>query len=465
MTCDDATNLISAKLDGEIPAAEQAELEAHLAGCPGCRTTADVLAVQDAALTRAFAPHRNRVEHVIAGTVQRVSREQHRPAHRIQWLNTLLSAAAGFAVALLILQPWKSQTPPIVAIPDRTQTVTLPAHVVSPGIAQLALATGRIEVLPPNRSEWEPMATGATVAPGSRIRTPERVRCEFALSDGSEIRLNEGSEIRLAALRSFDLAKGRMWSTVAAADTPFNVAVSGATVTALGTKFDVNLDGQKATVIVVEGATQVTGKGRDTIVYPGEEVEIIDGTPGQAQRTHNVLVATAWVHEILAMKGRNNAELQHRLNELFAELGQTKVKVLFESEIRSLGDHAVIPLTRYLQSDRSRGQRESERREMAARILEDIAEPWSIPDLIALLSHDDGGVRFHVARALQRLTNEDQGYTPEDWRAAGKDLSQGIAAWRAWYEHNKSRFPTAGPLKETRDAPPDAHMLKKAKTD
>ena len=464
MTCDHATNLISAKLDGAILPAEQSDLDGHLATCPACRTTADVLETQDTALTRAFAPHRTRVEPLVSATMTRVRRDARpRPsAFRIHWLNTLLSAAAGFAIALLILQPWKSKsnTTPAVAVTTGNTNNQNPTSVA---LAHLSLATGRIDILAPDQSEWQPMPTGAPVLPGSRIRTPDKVRCEFALADGSEIRLNENTELLLAAPRTLDLAKGRIWSTVAAADAPFNVALTnGATVTALGTQFDVQLEEQKATVIVVEGATEVKGKGRNTIVYPGERVEIIDGTPGQAQRTYNVLVATAWVHEILAMKGRNNTELQHRLNELFAELGQTKVKVLLETEIRSLGDHAIIPLTRYLQSDRSRGQNEDERRDMAARILEDIAEPWAISDLITLLTHDDGNVRFHAARALQRLTGQDQGYAPPDWRTGRVNLTEGVAKWRSWFDQNKARFPTTGPLREMQEPDPGAPLLKKA---
>src|SRR5688572_27790177 len=305
MTCDHATNLISAKLDGEILPAEQVDLDLHLSTCPACRTTADVLSSQDTTLTRAFAPHRSRVEPLISATMIRIRRDANpRPsAFRIHCLNTLLSAAAGFAIALLILQPWKERTTPPIATNTNTttQNPVITTHPATPALAHLSLATGLIEVLAPNQTTWQPMPTGAAVLPGSRIRTPDKVRCEFAMSDGSEIRLNENSEVLLAAPRKFDLSKGRMWSTVAAADAPFDVALNnGATVTALGTQFDVQLEEQKATVIVVEGATEVKGKGRNTIVYPGERVEIIDGNPGQAQRTYNVLVATAWVHEILA---------------------------------------------------------------------------------------------------------------------------------------------------------------------
>ena len=37
MTCDAVRDLLSALLDGELPAAERARVEEHLAGCPDCR--------------------------------------------------------------------------------------------------------------------------------------------------------------------------------------------------------------------------------------------------------------------------------------------------------------------------------------------------------------------------------------------------------------------------------------------
>jgi hypothetical protein len=47
-----------------------------------------------------------------------------------------------------------------------------------------------------------------------------------------------------------------------------------------------------------------------------------------------------------------------------------------------LGDHCVLPLTRYIQSERSRGPGRQSKRASAARILADLPQPWSIPDLL-----------------------------------------------------------------------------------
>src|SRR6267142_242682 len=108
MTCETATNLISCRIDGEISAAEQSALDEHLATCPACRATMDALSAQDSDLNRAFAPRRHAATAVADAVIARVHREQvqsFRP-RRFPFLTMLVSAAAGFALALLILQPW-----------------------------------------------------------------------------------------------------------------------------------------------------------------------------------------------------------------------------------------------------------------------------------------------------------------------------------------------------------------------
>lgn len=50
--CEKYTELISAKLDGELSGAEELALEAHLASCPACRALAEELAAIHAAFPR-----------------------------------------------------------------------------------------------------------------------------------------------------------------------------------------------------------------------------------------------------------------------------------------------------------------------------------------------------------------------------------------------------------------------------
>ena len=54
MDCPEALNEIGALIDGELPTAERAALEAHLSGCGDCRDVYQRLRVCDAQLLRAI---------------------------------------------------------------------------------------------------------------------------------------------------------------------------------------------------------------------------------------------------------------------------------------------------------------------------------------------------------------------------------------------------------------------------
>src|SRR5438552_14350172 len=171
MNCEIATNLISSRIDGEIAAADQKALDEHLATCSSCRATMEALSAQDEALSRAFAPRRRAAAAVADAAMARIHREQVQSfrTRRFPFLTALVSAAAGFALAMLILHPWQ-KTPSStgqIAIAPATQPV-----------AHLALATGAIEVQEPGKAAWQVMPTGASIAPNSKIRTPGKVRCE-----------------------------------------------------------------------------------------------------------------------------------------------------------------------------------------------------------------------------------------------------------------------------------------------
>jgi HEAT repeat protein len=123
-------------------------------------------------------------------------------------------------------------------------------------------------------------------------------------------------------------------------------------------------------------------------------------------------------------------------------------------EVRRLGDHCVVPLSRYIESDRSR-QTEDDRmkRREAARIVGDVATTWAIPELINLLGDADGDVRYPAAVALQRLTSQSLGRRPEEWRDQPlATCAPTVNKWRDWWEKNKDRFPGVDP-NAVREAP------------
>jgi hypothetical protein len=366
----------------------------------------------------------------------------------------LVSAAAGFAFALLILQPWHK-----TSVGTGGQIVTTqPAPNTTPAIAHLALATGAIEVQPPGKTTWEVMPTGASIVPNSKIRTPDKVRCELIMVDQSTIRLNFNSEVQIGSGRDFKLAAGQMYSSVAKADKEFIVSVAQASITALGTEFDIAADAQNATLTVVEGSTRVVGKdGQRIDVKYGNQLRIVGGAPGEAEAVASLPVATSWVNELLMMKGRDTEELRKRVDQLLAAIGNEKMSFMYEDEIKALGDHCVLPLTRYVQSQLS--MRDVRKRHQAARICTEMAQPWSIPQMIELLNDNDGEVRFYAARALQRLVGHSMGRNPEDWR--NQKFVNTVTEWEKWWQSNKDRYP-GGPMSPTPLSP--APLMQKAKS-
>src|SRR5262245_7042908 len=105
MDCDQALALLSARLDGELDAADAAALDAHLRDCPGCRAAEQGLRQDDADLRRAFAPRREAAAAVAERVIARLPARPANGRRRLPWLPMLLSAAAGFLLAAVVFRP------------------------------------------------------------------------------------------------------------------------------------------------------------------------------------------------------------------------------------------------------------------------------------------------------------------------------------------------------------------------
>jgi hypothetical protein len=435
MQCEDAINLISAEIDGELSGGERSQLDAHLAQCADCRATAEAMRLQDAQLVRAFVPRRKAAADIAVRVTSQLTRSR---ARRTAWLSPIAAAAAGFLLAVLILRPW-----------TRTATTPTPENATIASIGHLDIATGLVECQTPGKS-WQPMQTGAAISRGSRIRTGPGVRCEFAMDDGSEIRLNENSELKLAQSRKLDLAVGQVFSVVAKGRSSFELAVAGATVTALGTRFDVQRRPERVVLAVLDGSTQLAGPGAQRVVQQGQVVSLANGQITALEGPQALDQATRWIMDILVLKGRDNPELNARIDDLFAQIGEGKMAFLRENELKAMGDRCVVPLTRYLESPRSAGQIFKCRQ--AARIVGDVSQPWCIPDLIRLLQNPDGEVRASAAQALFRLTNLTQNRSTIQWREEPAESGRAaFQAWQEWWHTNRDRYPNA---QATRPAEP-----------
>lgn len=422
MNCEAAANLICAQLDGELAADDRTALSAHLASCAQCRATKEALRLQDGELRRAFGPRGEAASALADRVIERMTDLPTGGRRRFRWLPMAASAAAGFLLAAIVLPLGAAKKPGTAG----------PAGPSIAPVARLALSTGTIETNDTGMGPWNPLATGAEIVAGCRVRTGPGMVCEFRLPDGSEVRLNSETELQMTGRRNIDLIRGELWSTVARADDPFRVHTLDTTVTALGTQFDVLRDSDKVVLLVADGQTRVeTGHGRRT-VGSGERVTITGGVLGQTQAAQDLVQATRWVHELLLKKGRDDPELAARIDQLFAQIGKTKMSVMAEDEIRAMGDRCVRPLLRFVSS--SCNAPNEPQRIRAARIVSEVAQPWCIPDLIELLRDPAGDVQRCADAALVRLTGRTRGITDAT-------CSNRYQEWSRWWEQNKHRYP------------------------
>lgn len=102
MSCEAFSADLSAWIDGELPAARAAEVEAHVAACASCTAQAAALRRADAAL-RAI-PLRDLPPDALAQIARRAARPAAHPARvrALRWVAGPAAAAAGIALYLAL---------------------------------------------------------------------------------------------------------------------------------------------------------------------------------------------------------------------------------------------------------------------------------------------------------------------------------------------------------------------------
>jgi hypothetical protein len=427
MDCAEALERLNARLDGELAGGDEALVEAHLAGCAECRAADEALRQLDAQMRRATAPARQAAADLAARVADHAGAAS---ARRSVWTGRLrlaAAAAAGFLLAVSIFRPWKAPDPLVVGPVERP-------------IAHLAVATGPVEAQLPQTMAWFECPTDSSLPPGTTVRTGPDVRCELSTADGSQLRLNGDTQVRLTDDRRVDLAGGQLWSSVSDQETPFAVRADELTVVARDCKFDLSFQADGTVLTVVAGSAEVVGPKGTTSVEAGRRLRIVEGRVEEESSLVSPVLATAWIDQVLVLKDPDDPELGQRLDELLASIGHSKATFLYEDEIRRLGDHAVLPLMKFIQSPQS--QADPTRRVVAARIVADVAQPRWIPDLIELLADEDPDIRFHAAAGLQRLTARDHGLPAEAWQSQPWTSCQPVQElWRTWWSENKDRYP------------------------
>jgi ferric-dicitrate binding protein FerR (iron transport regulator) len=427
--------LINAAVDGEASAADKAALSGAQADDAGLQKLDAAVRERHALLKAAFAPRREAAAALAERVIGSLPTAVPRPASRaLSWLALLLAAAAGFLLAVILFRPWErqSRTASEVATggPEAPQVVP---------VAYLTVATGPVDVAPPNQRLMFTCPTGGPIEPGADVCTGPQSRCELSTTDGSAVRLDRSTKVKFNEPRAISLEQGELWSCVSRGKEPFAVKSPQATVTSNDGKFDLQCKEDETLLRVAEGTAHVRAAGGEKTVSAGCQIVVRNGTPSDQQAIQNLIFTTRWLHDILALKGADNPELQERFQAMFAEIGAAKLGYLYEQEIRAMGDASVLPLVYFLK--RSTHDADQARRVIAARLLADLAPPRTIPELIPLLSDENGQVRFFIAQALTRLTGETQGRTPEAWRSDPLPTCQPTYRdWQTWWQEKKNRY-------------------------
>jgi hypothetical protein len=439
MRCEEALNQLNARADGELPADDAAVLDAHLAECSQCRAAADGLQTIDVELRGAFVPRREAAARLAESAAAAVRASgsappsiapQVAPPPRLAWGQALVALAAGFLLAVVVFRPWQS----------RVITPALPPLV---SVARLAVASGPVEVRPALQKNFFTCPEAAPIASDSCVRTGPTARCEIALDDGNALRLDCNTEVTLHKSEVVEVSRGRLWSSSQPGGKGFEIQSGGGTIVPkAAAQLALECQPHATRLFVVDGAVNVqTGQG-STEFGPGKQVRIVEGKVEEDPEWRDALLETAWVNSVLALRSSDHPELIERVNLLLANVGAAKLSLLYEDELRRLGDGGVPPLLAYLAKTRETPN--VAQRATAARIVADVAQSRWIADLIALLADKNAEVRFHAARGLERLTGRDQGCEAHSWQAEPWATCEGpYQKWLDWWAANRDGYPAA----------------------
>lgn len=453
MNCEHAENLLAEEIAGELSEQDRAALGEHLEQCERCRQVQAEWQADDQQLRAGFAAWRGASENVAARTIRQLHREQpiatKADAAR-RWPMFLVGLAAGFLLALVLWRP-RTETPVAVAPPE--SPVAPPAETAPPSQASrpvLASVVGNVEVRHDDQADWVAAQAGSEISVGCAIRTQADGLCEFVCPTGETARMNTDSQMQVHEQHDLELVRGQVWAA-GQPERELRLRTPSGTVLTRGGTVNVNQQPEQTVFTVAAGNATVRLVNQDEPLSAGEELTIANEQVKRRDRAYSLALITAWMNPLLALKSPNDPELNAHVDALLAHLGESKMNLLSETELRTMGESCTTPLVRYLQSDRSEGF--GDRRRRAAHLLADLAPVWLAGDIIGLLSDADGEVRAQAAACLKRLTGQTMECPLEHWRESPDALQQqAIDQWKVWWLGNSFRCappPEAKPVEKT----------------
>ena len=470
MNCDDATELLAARIAVEIEDECHRQLAAHLAGCADCRATELAWQRDDRLLNRMSGEGRTSADYiadVVIGQLPeqtedvpaKTRRSVSRRKQNQNWQSLVLATAVGFLVAAVFFKT-RAGNAIITQSDSLPQTQPGPSTAAQQGsaafaapLASLVTVTGPIQCRPSGSSDWMSVidASAFRCESATEVQTSASSQCEIITDAGCILRLNSNTKLTIESGQRVKIARGQLWCR-SEADSQLEVVADASDNSDVSDPLPTyRCDARGCCLVAVdENAVQlhaaagkitlITPEG-DRSVVPGQPVRVTrDGVVVQHQQIPNALLAAGWMDALLMRKRPDDPDLILRVNALLARIGQTKASYLHERELRGLGEHCVLPLTRFVQSDIS--VTTPQRRVMAMRVLADSSPSWNIRDLIGLLSDHNPDVRVLAATALHRLTGESFGRPSHDWSIQIPKDDAVRERWTQWWDENGSRYPS-----------------------
>ena len=168
-------------------------------------------------------------------------------------------------------------------------------------VTQISSAAGGdkgVELCDADGKSCAPLANGAAVPGGSRLKTDERTRAYVDLGDGTRLALDRATEITFGSkpARWAKLDRGAIVADVAHIEgQTAQIDLPGGAVEVLGTKFALRTSSEAAAVDVSRGSVRlVDSEKRAVVVRAGEQGRIQHGMPPYASSAPTLGSAFAW---------------------------------------------------------------------------------------------------------------------------------------------------------------------------
>jgi hypothetical protein len=312
--------------------------------------------------------------------------------------------------------------------------------VAAAGEGKLAIAQGTIEAKGSADADFKALKPGDPIDAGMTLRSTPGARAAIDFGDGTELRVDENTELSVLEARKLELKKGRIHLRIANSAKRFEIETPHVGLAAAAAVVDVSFtprveNGAPAATVIrcLDGNVNAASKKFKANLFPGFWCTAVGQQLNTPDPAKNGSLDTAWVHPLVAERGRADEELSNRMIELVNILAKEKPNDPVEAALRPLGDLATPELARYL--GKSPHPAQADRRAAAARIIAETGTMKSAAALVTLLQNSEPEVRVIAARGLARLNGgKDLGFGESVWK--GEALDAGKKAWETWLKQN-----------------------------